>query len=263
MIETSPLWFTHLLQTPDALSWQAAPASGPWRVRAWSIEDGDLLDAQVEAPTVTLPADAIPADANIRWEVYPALRRAQGGVSLSNAAAPAEGYPVVRGLFRVLPAEEAAEVGARLAELGEPSAVRPLEAELEWADIHMAAKLYGPLVAHLRRLETGCADPPIRFALSRILAAAFASAHRGLVAMRMGDPEGLWAAELARRYTDVSYRFLAAEGWSASRGARDIAKTPLVPSLQNGGNRDVLSGGRIRGQRPEVRPDAPVFPTDL
>jgi len=188
VVHTSPLWFTHLLAPPAILAWSTA-LDGPWRVRLWTVEEGDILATETAVAHVSLPVEAIPAGGSVRWEVRP--------------IAPAADLPLVRGIFRVLPSDEA----GKLAELrGEPT----LDGVLALADLCGEAKLFDSLVARLRALDP--ADGATAFAVERALAAAFAAVHRELVARRLGDPEGLWAAALARRHADAAYRILGGEG---------------------------------------------------
>jgi hypothetical protein len=190
-VETSPLWFTRLLKPPPALSWGQVEAEGTWQVHVWTAA-GDILDRRVTSPEVALPREQVPTGANVRWEVL-ALSEADGA------------RPLVRGVFKVLPNAEAYQVLERLRQLGDGRL--PGQAEIRRAACFLKAGLFDPLVRHWTSAAAG-PDPTQAFAAERGLATAYAEVFSELTRLRLGEPEGLWAAALAEEHADKALELL-------------------------------------------------------
>jgi hypothetical protein len=199
VMETAPLWLTDLLAAPDQLAWQGALDAGPWRV-CLDGPGGPILNAVVDRPALLLSdavRRALPERVVLRWEAWP-------------AQASTHTKPLVRGVFQILPADDSASVAGKLKELRAHPSGPPRDLAL--AGCYLGAGLYDDLVRHLRMMETLYVDRGSAFIIRRTLAATFWEMSRQLMgpAHIMGDPEGLWAAQLATDYLRAAYHVLGA-----------------------------------------------------
>lgn len=192
VVETSPVWFTSLLAPPRQLSWQSTPSRpGPWQVEISTVER-DLLLPPGDIPSVSLPADQLPAGEEILWKVY----------SLG-----AGNQLMVQGMFKILPQAEAAEA---ILQFGEVDLMTEESARvLATTDVCARYRLYDDLVGQLRPLaETERGTPAgylVRRALARMYAAMFEEMQQFY---GRGIPEVEWAARRANEYARESYESL-------------------------------------------------------
>ena len=94
VINTSPIWFTQLLAAPDKFVWDHTPIEESYKIRLWSVDEGDILTAETITSWFELTAEhkkQLPVDQHIRWEIQ---------VEKTDST-------LVRGIFRILPLPQA------------------------------------------------------------------------------------------------------------------------------------------------------------
>lgn len=194
-VETSPVWFTHLLESPGKITWRTDRTVEDVRVRLWSISTGIILEAVTNCGFIDIaPHDShrIPRGEYIRWEVKQAEAR-----QMDN--------PLVRGIFMVLPP---AQASLALLHLPFIQDLMPgIEQDMEFARHCLHWNLYDDILKELSR-ENLVMSAMEKFSRGRIMANVFSSMHDELNKKQYGDPEGIWAACAANSFVDKAQRLL-------------------------------------------------------
>ena len=178
----SPLWFTHLLDPPEAITWSTNGESGPWTIELGEAFEDAVVSTQVTHPILKLDdaiRDSLPRGVDINWTV----RR-------KSDADPSD---LVRGVFVLSVPAKAAQVRQHLTTIcgkRKPSFAR----DLEIADCLFDARLYDALVNHAYDLAGVFDNGFPRLMVQRLLANGYRKIHDELSGYRnMETPEGQWA----------------------------------------------------------------------
>ncbi len=185
--ETSPMWFTRLREPPRQLRWTGHEANEEWQVRLQADGQAAVVLGITTQPEMTVPDD-------IRQQLPP-------GVPIQWTCSPTgSGETVVHSAFEVLTADQVRQVDESL-RLREGVDER-WEQTLARVGVCLGWELFDESRERLARLNSDRLVGFPRFFVDRAYAALYRLVGRRLSGppLWMGDPAGVWAAALARKY---------------------------------------------------------------
>jgi hypothetical protein len=191
MVDTNPLWYTHLLAPPTQLCWQPGNRPGPWRVALETEEDLQVIETTSPSAPLTR---TIPSGVPVGWEVR-------------ESSAADDHQPFVQGVFQVLSPAEANAAAFSLREL--EALPEGLERMLALARELSRFRLFDAVVTFCRQLLPLHPDGIPGFLLHRSLASAYAAVRSSLSKhFAFGVPEVEWAAQRARTHATQAFQAL-------------------------------------------------------
>lgn len=197
-VVTSPIWWTRLLAPPGAIEWSAIE-DGPWWVSVWPTGGDQLVFPEAGTSRLQLSEAETrdwPRGVWIRWHVRREPNRSRQGPAL------------VRGAFQILDDGVTGQWRARMRDSMSGRTDRHL-AGPEWL---LREGLYDALIRRCSTLLRRRLPASARFVAYRLMAEAYGDMQRQLSLLAIGHPEAHWAAALARRHVEGSFRAAVGTG---------------------------------------------------
>lgn len=190
LVETDPVWFTHLLAPPDTFSWRKHSDGGPWHVSVRTAS-GELLRTTVDQPFLEVPS-AVKSqwpDGFVLWEVK--QERLDGADGL------------VQGICGILPSPEQTRVNSETEKIKRDRS-GPV-AELNLARCYSEFRLYTAAIALMEGLLKRSPQGVTGFAAHRMLAMLYGAVEAELASRDGFENEVIWSNSLARWHVEAAF----------------------------------------------------------